>query len=51
MVKMDDKIAVVRGNRVIECQFPDRTPILEGAPLKKRRALCRTFISHFNVKG
>jgi hypothetical protein len=51
MVKVDHKITVVRGDRVIENQFADRTPITEDAPLKDRRAVRRAFISHFNVKG
>jgi hypothetical protein len=38
MVEMDHKIAVVRNDSIVESQFSNVTPILEGAPLKGCRA-------------
>src|ERR671923_214839 len=51
MIKVDDKVAIVRGDRVIKSQCANRTPVLESTPLKNGQTLGDTFVGDFYVEN
>ncbi len=48
MVEVDDAIAVIGDNSVVEGQRPDPAPILKGASLAQLRARGNAFVGHFD---
>jgi hypothetical protein len=51
MIEMNDKVAVVGNDGVVEDQLADTAPILEGSPHETQDVTRRPFIRHFDVKG
>ena len=50
MVKVDNKIAVVRRDGIIERQCANFPPVFKSTALEDRRPLRRTLIGYFDVK-
>src|SRR5215468_8973393 len=50
MVEMDDEIAIVRNDRLVEGDGSDAAPIAEGAPLAEERAVRLPVIGNLDVE-
>src|SRR5438445_12875388 len=51
MAEVDDEIAVVGSDGVVENDPSNTPPIFERAPLKDRQPARRALVGHFNVEG
>src|SRR5215831_18907737 len=51
MMEMDDEIAIVRNDRLVEGDRSDAAPIAEGAPLAEERAVRLPVIGDLDVEG
>src|SRR6516165_7225490 len=51
VVEMQDKVAVIRGNGIIEDQFPDALPAGNRHTSDDVRSVRGTFIAHINIEG
>src|SRR5438034_7513374 len=51
MAEVDDEIAVVGNDGVVENDPSNTPPIFERAPLKDRQPARRALVGHFNVEG
>src|SRR5215813_1176399 len=50
MMEMDDEIAIVRNDRLVEGDGSDAAPIAEGAPLAEERAVRLPVIGNLDVE-
>src|SRR5262244_1394339 len=51
MMEMDDEIAIVRNDRLVEGDGSDAAPVAEGAPLAEERAVRLPVIRDLDVEG